>query len=128
MEHNQLFVQCRHQAGLQERERGYSNSSNNSGSDAVDRRPRAELYPRPQNLYNLWHEYEFGLSGKNPTKEFTRAERGIVKFSYCRRKVFWDGIVKLVDADHTIDSAVDEVYRCYDRSLPATTILHKYDS
>ncbi len=83
------------------------------------------MYPRPQNLYDLWQEYKFGLSGKKPAKDFTRAERGKVKFAYCRRKVFWDVIVKLVNIGHTCDSAVDEVYNCYDRSLPVSPILHK---
>lgn len=88
-------------------------------------RPSARLYPRPQNLYDLWHEYEFGLSGNKPAKHFTRVERGKVKYAYCRRKVFWDVIAKLINAGHTSDSAVDEVYNVYGRSLGVTTILRK---
>ena len=106
------------------RDRGGSSSSNTSGTVEINR-IAAELYPRPQNLYDLWQEYEFGLSGKKAAKDFTRAERGKVKFAYCRRKVFWDVIVKLVNAGHTSDSAVDEVYNCYGRSLPVSTILRK---
>ena len=107
------------------RRRGDSNTSSSNSGSAEGNRSGAELYPRPQNLYDLWQEYEFGLSGKKPAKDFTRAERGKVKFAYCRRKVFWDVIVKLVNAGHMSNSAVDEVYNCYGRSLPVTTILRK---
>ena len=100
-----------------------SSSSNTSGTVKINR-IAAELYPRPQNLYDLWQEYEFGLNGKKAAKHFTRAERGKVKFAYCRRKVFWDVIVKLVHAGHTSDSAVDEVYNCYGRSLPVRSTMH----
>ena len=106
------------------RDRGGSSSSNTSGTVEINR-IAVELYPRPQNLYDLWQEYKFGLNGKKAAKHFTRAERGKVKFAYCRRKVFWDVIVKLVNAGHTSDLAVDEVYNCYGRSLPVSTILRK---
>ena len=86
---------------------------------------RARLYKRPQSLYDLWHEYEFGISGNKAAKDFTRVERGNVKFAYCRRKVFWDVIVKLVNAGHTSDTAVDQVYNAYGRNLPVTTILRR---
>ena len=46
---------------------------------------------------------------KERAKDFTIAERGEVKFAYCRRKVFWDIIGKLVNTSHTSDSAVDKV-------------------
>ena len=42
-----------------------------------------------------------------------------------RRRVFWGVIVKLVNAGHTSDSTVDEVYNCYGRSLPVSIILRK---
>ena len=88
------------------RRRGDSNTSSSNSGSAEGNRSGAELYPRPQNLYDLWQEYEFGLRGKKPS----------------RRKVFLDVIVKLVNAGHASDTAVDEVYNCYDRSLPVPTI------
>ena len=60
---------------------GGSSSSNTSGTVEINR-ISAELYPRPQNLYNLWQENEFGLNSKKAAKDFTKAERGKIKFAY----------------------------------------------
>ena len=86
---------------------------------------RAVLYKGIKNLYDLWQEYEFGISGNKPAKDFTRLERGKQKFAYCRRKVFWEVLVKLVNAGHISDTAIDLVYQCYGRSLGVTAILRK---
>ena len=52
----------------------------------------AKLSKCPKNLHLLWREYEFGLDGQKAAKNFTPEERGKNKFSYSRRKVFWDAI------------------------------------
>ncbi|KAL8008308.1 hypothetical protein Plhal703r1_c02g0009601 [Plasmopara halstedii] len=36
----------------------------------------ARLCKRPRDLFELWHEYEFGCGGSKPAKEFTSKERG----------------------------------------------------
>jgi hypothetical protein len=36
----------------------------------------ATLSPNPRTLHLLWHEYEFGISGRKPAKNFTEQERG----------------------------------------------------
>jgi len=86
---------------------------------------RAVLYKGIKNVFDLWQEYEFGLSGNKPAKDFTRLERGKHKFAYCRRKVFWEVIIKLVNAGHISDTAIDLVYQCYGRRLGVTAILRK---
>ena len=78
-------------------------------------RIKAKLYCSPKTLFDLWHEYQFGLNGCKPAKEFTLEERGKVKSVYCRRKVFWDVITLLVNAGHTSEVAIDKVYACYGR-------------
>ena len=65
---------------------------------------RAVLYKGIKNLFDLWQEYEFGLSGNKPAKDFTRLERGKHKYAYCRRKVFWEIIIKLVNTGHISDT------------------------
>ncbi|ETI38353.1 hypothetical protein F442_15696 [Phytophthora nicotianae P10297] len=52
----------------------------------------ARFSKRPKDLYELWHEYQFGISGLKAAKEFTPAERGANKFAYSRRKPIWDVI------------------------------------
>ena len=89
----------------------------------VVQRMKAKLYRSPKTLFDLWHEYQFGLNGCKPAKEFTLEERGKVKSVYCRRKVFWDVITSLVNAGHTSEVAIDKVYGCYGRGKSVTTIL-----
>ena len=83
----------------------------------------AKLYRSPKSLHDLWHEYQFGLNGGKPAKEFTLQERGKNKSLYCRRKVFWDTISGLVRAGFTSETAIDKVYQVYGRGTSVTTIL-----
>ena len=82
-----------------------------------------KLYKNPRTLFDLWQEYEFGISGTKPAKEFTRAERGENKSLYCRRNVFWQLMVQMIHAGHTSDSAIDKIYTVYGSSLSVTSIL-----
>ena len=93
------------------------------GAVRVAPRPLAKLYRSPKSLFDLWHEYQFGLNGEKPAKEFNSQERGKNKSMYCRRKVFWDVIRNLVNAGFTSDAAIDKVYQVYGRATSVTTIL-----
>ena len=35
-----------------------------------------KLYKNPKDLHTLWKEWEFGLNGVKPAKDFTYHERG----------------------------------------------------
>ena len=83
------------------------------------------LYKHPKSLFDLWKEYQFGLNGEKPAKEFTLEERGKNKSMYCRRKVFWDVIRSMVRAGHTSHTAIDKVYLVYGRGTSVTKILLK---
>lgn len=48
----------------------------------------ARLSKRPKDLFELWHEFQFGCCGLKPAKNFTPIERGANKFAYSRRKAF----------------------------------------
>ena len=91
----------------------------------MQRRRLAKLYRSPKTLYDLWQEYQFGLNGEKPAKEFTVEERGRNKSMFCRRKVFWDTVRQLVLAGHTSDVAIDKVYEAYGRGTSVATILLK---
>jgi hypothetical protein len=71
------------------------------------------LSPRPRDLHLLWLEYEFGIGGRKAARHFTTHERGRVKFKYCRRKVVWDSIDRMVRAGFTAQVAVDKIYQVY---------------
>lgn len=86
---------------------------------------QASLIPNPRDLYVLWQEYEFGVGGRKAAKEFSSVERGRVKFKYCRRKIVWDCIHRMVRSGHTSDSAIDKIYEVYGRSTNVSTIINK---
>ena len=109
------------------RQRGLLEVRVDSGEEeeeTIERMP-AKLSQCPKTLFDLWQEYQFGLSGCKPAKEFNLLERGKTKSVFCRRKVFWDVIVKLVNAGHTSEVAIDKVYGCYGRTTSVTKILLK---
>ncbi|KAG3128583.1 hypothetical protein PI126_g21341 [Phytophthora idaei] len=83
----------------------------------------ARLSKRPKDLFELWHEYQFGCGGLKPAKDFTAVERGLNKFAYSRRKVFWDVVANLVRSGFTSDTAIDKVYAVYGRQLSVSSVL-----
>ncbi len=84
---------------------------------------KAKLYRSPKTLFELWHEYQFGLNGCKSAKDFTLEEQGKVKSVYCRMKVFWDVVASLVNAGRTSEVAIDKVNACYGRGTSVTNIL-----
>jgi len=84
----------------------------NGGSEA---RPPAATLGKPRDLYQLWNEYEFGLGGRKPARQFTAVERGAVKCSYSRRKIVWDAIDRMVRSGATAQVAIDRIYGVYGR-------------
>jgi hypothetical protein len=83
----------------------------------------SELSKLPKTLFDLWIEYVTGIGGRKPAKDFTPAERGRFKCTYCRRRVFWDMVTKHVNSGFTSAVAIDRIYQCYGRKLPVTKIL-----
>ena len=77
----------------------------------------------PRTLYALWNEYEFGVNGQKAAKNFTSRERGASRFTYSRRKVFWDKVRELVRAGHTSLTAIDLISNVY-RNKSVTQIIN----
>lgn len=77
--------------------------------------PAATLSTCPRNLYVLWQEYEFGVGGRKPARQFTSVERGRVKFKYSRRKIIWNAIDRMVRGGDTAQVAIDRIYGVYGR-------------
>ena len=67
----------------------------------------ANLLKCPRMLNDLWREYEVGMCGNKPAKDFTPHER---EETYCRRKVFWHKVEELIRAGFTADEAIDKIY------------------
>ena len=83
--------------------------------------PKARL-GKPKTLLELWHEYLHGLHGRKPAKDFTPRERGRSKFTYSRRRNFWEIMVKLIRAGYNELTAIDLIEQCYGRGKPITYI------
>lgn len=94
------------------------------GSSLPIHHMRMSLSKRPTHLYELWHEYEFGLSGNKPAKNFTSAERGANRLAYSRRKAFWDLIAELVRSGYTSDVTIERVRVAYGDQLSLTATLN----
>ena len=69
-------------------------------------------------------EWTVGIGGRKPAKDFTAAERGKVKFKYCRRKVVWDCITRLVRSGMTAHTAMDKILIEYGRYNSLTKIIN----
>jgi hypothetical protein len=87
-----------------------------TGSDVL-------LFKNPKDLYFVWKEWEFGVNGVKPARDFTPRERGANKFTYCRRKVFWDAVIRMISHGFISDSAIDRIYLVYGRGKPVSYIL-----
>ena len=96
-------------------------------------RPRAlpsldatgSLSPNPKSLYILWDEWERGIGGRKPAKEFTLAERGKSKHKYHRRRIIWRLISEMVRSGSTSDAAIDKIYSSYGNNLSVTEIINR---
>ena len=78
----------------------------------------------PKNLYILWAEYESGIGGNKPARQFTREERGKCRFAYCRRKIVWDVIENMCRRNLSVDVAIDRIYdECGGQNTPVNEVM-----
>ena len=66
-----------------------------------------------------------GTGGGKPAKAFTQTERGANKFSFSRRRVFWDLVEGMVRRGQSSDVAIDNIYRVYGWNNSVTKILNE---
>ena len=85
----------------------------------------ASLGPNPKTLYILWDEYMNGVGGRKPAKDFTRQERGRVKFKYHRRRHVWNVVARLVNGGVSADVALDKIYAVSGVGSSVTSIINQ---
>lgn len=84
----------------------------------------ASLSKTPRDLYALWDEYDNGIGGRKAAKNFTAHEKGQCTSTYCRRKVLWDLIQRVINHSGTdYRTAIEEIYGVY--GYLSITKLHK---
>ena len=94
------------------------NRENNADGGSSDRSSGAPqvmptLMKCPKTLNVLWQEYEFGINGQKAAKHYTSRERGNSRYTYHRRKVFWDKVSELLRAGYDSHTAIDKIYEAY---------------
>ena len=85
-----------------------------------------DLMPRVPTIGMLWQEFQSGIGSNKPAKFFTSYDRGKNRYVYCRRKVFWNLMVKLIEEGYSSTSAlanIDVVYG-YGGASVSKTIRH----
>ena len=88
-------------------------------------RVRVKLSKSPRDLWTLWMEYESGLNGQKPARDFTAAERGANKFTYSHRKVVWDAVEKLMKRGNAAEVAIDRILAVYGRDKSVTNVINR---
>ncbi len=79
----------------------------------------------PGDLWVLRKEWDQGLGGEKPARTYTPAKWGANKFTFSRRKVFWDTVEGMIRRGQTADVAINKVYRAYRWNQCVTPILNR---
>ena len=103
-----------------------SSPSHPSYSTGVEaEKNRAKLVRNPKSLYILWNEYEFGIGGRRPAKSFSKEERGMDRYNFYKRNVFWSLVVEMVQRGRSANEAIDNIYQAYGYKTSVTQIIRK---
>ena len=65
-------------------------------------------------------EYEFGIGGNKPAKQFSAQERGMVKFTYSLQKPFWLLVEQMIRHGYTNATAIAKIEDVYMRGRRKT--------
>ena len=79
----------------------------------MDQEPPAVLMKHPRMLVALWNEWQNGVAGSKPAREFPRQEKGRVKFKYSNRLIVWKCIERLLDRGNNLSTAFSKIRRVY---------------
>jgi hypothetical protein len=115
----------------QRRTTGHLSSGSHGTTNVEATSPRMEemrngvkLSRNPKDLYTVWKEWEFGLNGMKPARDFTIHERGANKFAFSRRKNLWDTVTRMIAHGFTSDTAIDRIYLVYGRGKSVCSICY----
>jgi Transcriptional activator of glycolytic enzymes len=88
----------------------------------------ATLSPTPRTLAELWEEYQFGIGGRKPAKNWSSTERGNtmhgIKQKYYRRKMVWLTMEKLMATGMSRDAAINKIRSAYGWRCSVTQIIN----
>ncbi len=99
------------------------NVDGNNGAAATPIPFECTLSQKPQNLYELRQEYEYGIGSRKATKYFTSHERGWVKSTYAKCNIVWMEILHLIHGGETHLVASDQILNVYGPTLSMTEFI-----
>ena len=91
-------------------------ASKGDANQGQDRRP-AVLMNNQKFLHVLRDEWTNGLNGSLPASDFTAEQRGRCKSKHSQRKVFWDCMLRLIQAGYTVQSLLHKINQVYPGTL-----------
>ena len=93
----------------------HSSPSSPSYSTGVEaEQNRAKFIRNSKTLYILWNEYEFGIGGHTPIQRFSKEGRGMDRYNYYKRNIFWSFMVEMVQKGRPANEAIDKIlYQAY---------------
>ena len=84
------------------------------------------LYCNLNSIHELWTEYKSGIIGnRKAVKDWTIRDRDVCKYTYHRRKLVWDQIVKIVWSGLNATEAMHIMYTVYDYNTSVTSIINQ---
>ncbi|KAG7372893.1 hypothetical protein IV203_033617 [Nitzschia inconspicua] len=83
------------------------------------------LAPTLKTLQEMWREWQFGIGGRKPAKDFTPPQErgnptGCIKQTYYRRKCVWLILRHLIDNGHNISGAINIMKETYGQNVSVT--------
>jgi Transcriptional activator of glycolytic enzymes len=88
----------------------------------------ATLAKQPRTLAELWEEYQHGIGGRKPAKDWSGVERGNrmhgIKQKYYRRKMVWLTIEKLMQRGDSRNAAINRIRQAYGWRCSVTQIIN----
>lgn len=94
--------------------RGQAQPADNPEIGNAPVEPPATLSQCPRTLQMLWMEYQNGIAGSKPAREFTREERGgRNKFKYSRRLIVWTCIERMLNRGYDLNRAIAKIHQVY---------------
>ena len=69
----------------------------------------------PKTIGEIWEEYQNGIGGRKPARDFTRRERNrkVNKSKYHRRNAIWKCMERLLDRGYNSNTAIRKIYQVY---------------
>ncbi len=95
-----------------------------AGLQNLARTAAASMSPCPQNLYDLWAEFKFGIGGGKPASQFTLFERGKSIAQVFCKNVIWKMVLRMVNRGLASDTVIDHIYAVCGAGTLLTKIIN----